>query len=72
MSISTPVSAYQEVLVKFDVSATSQAVLFEGAIATELSACSGVNDKFREPPVSLDFLARLTRRVGSFFHRWKK
>ena len=40
---------------KFDVSATSQAVLFEGAIATELSACSAANNKFREPPVSLAF-----------------
>ncbi len=71
-SINTSVPAYQEVLVKFDVSATSQAVLFEAARAAELSACSAANNKFREPPVSLDFLARLTRRVGSFFHRWKK
>ena len=57
---------------KFDVSATSQMVLFEGAIATELSACSAANNKFREPPVSLDFLARLTRRVGSFLGDAKK
>ena len=40
---------------KFEVSETSQAVLFEGAIATELSACSAVNEKFRYRLVSLDF-----------------
>ena len=40
---------------KFEVSETSQAVLFEGAIAAELSACSGVNDKFRFRLMSLDF-----------------
>ena len=44
---------------KFDVSATSQAVLFEAARAAELSACSAANNKFREPPVSLDFLVLL-------------
>ena len=64
-TIDTPVPAYQEVLVKFEVSETSQAVLFEAARAAELSACSAANTKFRAPPVSLDFF-------GSFFHRWKK
>ncbi|WP_073100367.1 hypothetical protein [Leeuwenhoekiella marinoflava] len=46
----------QEGIVKFEVSGTSQAVLFEGVIAAELCACSGVNDKFRYCLVSLDFL----------------
>ena len=31
--------------------------------AAELSACSAVNKKFREASVSLDFPARLNRRV---------
>ena len=71
-TIDTPVPAYQEVLVKFEVSETSQAVLFEAGGPAELSACSAANTKFRAPPVSLAFPARLNRRVGSFFHRWKK
>ncbi|WP_128763061.1 hypothetical protein [Leeuwenhoekiella aestuarii] len=41
---------------KFDVSGTSQAVLFEAARAAELSACSAANEKFRYRLVSLDFL----------------
>ena len=49
------VTAYQEVLVKFEVSGTSQAVLFEAGAPAELSACSVANNKFREPPVSLAF-----------------
>ena len=48
---------------KFEVSETSQAVLFEGAIAAELSACSGVNDKFRFRLMSLDFL--VSSRINS-------
>ena len=44
---------------KFEVSGASQAVLFEAARAAELSACSAANKKFREPPVSLDFLVLL-------------
>ena len=52
----TSVPAYQEVLVKFAVSVALQAVLFEGGVPHELSACSGVNNKFREAHVSLDFL----------------
>ena len=44
---------------KFDMSATSQAVLFEAGAPAELSACSAANKKFREPPVSLDFLVLL-------------
>ena len=63
--INTSVAACQEVLVKFDMSGTSQAVLFEAGAPAQLSACSAANNKFREPPVSLDFF-------GSFFHRWKK
>jgi len=46
----------QEGIVKFEVSETSQAILFEGAIATELSACSVANEKFRYRLVSLDLL----------------
>ena len=46
----------QEDIVKFEVSAASQAVLFEAAIAVELSACSAANDKFRYRLVSLDLL----------------
>ena len=57
---------------KFDVSGAWQAVLFEAARAAELSASSSANDKFRYRLVSLDLPARLDRRVGSFFHRWKK
>ena len=45
------------------MSETSQAVLFEGAIAAELSACSGVNDKFRFRLMSLDFL--VSSRINS-------
>ena len=41
---------------KFEVSGTSQAVLFEAGVPAELSACSGVNDKFRFRLVSLDLL----------------
>ena len=44
---------------KFEVSATSQAVLFEGGVPAELSACSVVNEKFRYRLVSLDFLVLL-------------
>ena len=44
---------------KFEVSGTSQAVLFEGARAAELSACSAVNEKFRYRLVSLDLLVLL-------------
>ncbi len=33
-----------------------QAVLFEGGVPPELSACSAVNDKFRYRLVSLDLL----------------
>ena len=43
----------QEDIVKFEVSAASQAVLFEDAIADELSSCSAANDKFRYRLVSL-------------------
>ena len=52
---------------KFEVSATSQAVLFEDAIATELSACSEANEKFRYRLVSLDFLVLLyqDKRTGT-------
>ena len=35
----------QEGVEKFEVSGTLQAVLFEGAIAAELSACSAGNEK---------------------------
>ena len=56
---------------KFDVSATCQAVLFEDTTPAELSACSAANDKFRHRLVSLDFLARLTRRVGFYVSRQK-
>ena len=38
------------------MSGASQAVLFEAALAVELSACSAVNDKFRHRLVSLDLL----------------
>ena len=55
----------QEGIVKFEVSVTLQAVLFEAAIGAELSACSATNNKFRYCLVSLDFF-------GSFFHQWKK
>ena len=41
---------------KFEVSGTSQAVLFEAGVPAELSACSAVNEKFRYRLVSLDFL----------------
>jgi len=64
--------AYQEVLVKFEVSGTSQEALFESGTPAELSACSAANDKFRHRLVSLDFLARLNRRVVSFLGDAKK
>ena len=41
---------------KFEVSGTSQAVLFEAGVPAELSACSAANDKFRYRLVSLDLL----------------
>ena len=44
---------------KFEVSGTSQAVLFEAGVPAELSACSVVNEKFRYRLVSLDFLVLL-------------
>ena len=44
---------------KFEVCATSQAVLFEGGVPAELSACSVVNEKFRYRLVSLDLLVLL-------------
>ena len=74
---STILSSYfrdglQEDIVKFEVSAASQAVLFEAAVAVELSACSAANDKFRYRLVSLDLPARLNRRVVSFASRQKK
>ncbi|MEH6658957.1 hypothetical protein, partial [Leeuwenhoekiella marinoflava] len=53
----------QEGIVKFEGSGTSQAVLFEGAIAAELSACSAGNEKFRYRLVSLDFL--VSSRINS-------
>ena len=53
----------QEGIVKFEESGTSQAVLFEGAIAAELSACSAVNEKFRYRLVSLDLL--VSSRINS-------
>ena len=46
----------QEGIVKFEVSGTLQAVLFEGGVPPELSACSAGNKKFRYRLVSLDFL----------------
>ena len=46
----------QEGIVKFEVSVTLQAVLFEAARAAELSACSAANDKFKYRLVSLDLL----------------
>ena len=49
----------QEGIEKFEVSGTLQAVLFEGAIAAELSSCSAVNEKFRYRLVSLDLLVLL-------------
>ena len=45
----------QEGIVKFEVSVTLQAVLFEAARAAELSVCSAANDKFRYRLVSLAF-----------------
>tara|TARA_R110000751_G_scaffold15715_1_gene50652 strand:+ start:805 stop:1167 length:363 start_codon:yes stop_codon:yes gene_type:complete len=46
----------QENIVKFEVSAASQAVLFGAAVAVELSACSAANDKYRYLLESLDLL----------------
>ena len=46
----------QEGIVKFEVSETLQAVLFEAALTAELSVCSAANNKFRYRLVSLDLL----------------
>ena len=48
---------------KFEVSGTSQAVLFEAGVPPELSACSAVNEKFRYRLVSLDLL--VSSRINS-------